>query len=88
MCCSDCLLTVDEIGAINLYTQNTPFYRVLNEVLRSRKRDDAKQLLSYLKLLITGINKLPVTKTTLFRGMTQFNSKRSSIKHAKTEMKH
>lgn len=65
----DCPLTQDEIAAIHLYTQESSFYKELNAILRERNRNTSKHLLSYLRLLVSGLNKLPKEKVTLFRGV-------------------
>jgi len=62
-------LSADEIAAINIYTQETPFYKKLNELLRTRNRDLLKPFFPYLKILLTGMFKLTPLSTTVFRGV-------------------
>jgi len=63
-------LSQDEI-AIHLYTQETPLYRVLNDRLRSEKRELLVPFFPYLKLLLRAIFKLPVIKCPVYRGVTK-----------------
>jgi len=67
-------LTVDEIGAINIYTQawepaSKSLYCVLNERLRSEDRSGVKAFFPYLKLLLTALDKLPKKEVTIWRGV-------------------
>ena len=52
-------LTVDEIGAIHFYTQETPFYSALNGALRDKDRSRLKPFFPYLKLVLPAIELLP-----------------------------
>eukprot|EP00667_Euglena_gracilis_P013257 EG_transcript_13666 len=63
------LLTKDEIGAIFIYTLESPFYKNLNGLLRLRNREKLKPLFPYLKLLLTALHKLPPLRVTVFRGV-------------------
>eukprot|EP00668_Euglena_longa_P035361 GGOE01045426.1.p1 GENE.GGOE01045426.1~~GGOE01045426.1.p1 ORF type:complete len:406 (+),score=102.49 GGOE01045426.1:258-1475(+) len=62
-------LTDNEIGAIFLYTCDTPLYRTLNQLLHQRNREELKPMFPYLKLLLTGLHKLPPLALTVFRGV-------------------
>ncbi len=62
-------LTMDEIAAINLYTQEGPFYKILNERLRNADRNKLKPFFPYLKLILKGLYKLPVVDNTVYRGV-------------------
>eukprot|EP00667_Euglena_gracilis_P014326 EG_transcript_14828 len=64
-------LTRDEIGAVYMYTLESPLYKNLNGLLRQRKRDKLKPLFPYLKLLLTALHKLPLHKITAFRGVKE-----------------
>ena len=68
-------LSQDEIAAIHLYTQETPLYRVLNDRLRSEKRELLVPFFPYLKLLLRAMYKLPVIKCPVYRGVTKDLSK-------------
>ena len=68
-------LSQDEIAAIHLYTQETPLYRVLNDRLRSEKRELLVPFFPYLKLLLRAMYKLPVIKCSVYRGVTKDLSK-------------
>jgi len=68
-------LSQDEIAAIHLYTQETPLYRVLNDRLRSEKRELLAPFFPYLKLLLRAMYKLPVIKCPVYRGVTKDLSK-------------
>jgi hypothetical protein len=65
------ILTNDEISAINFYTKHTKFYPTLNEVMRSLNRALVEPFLPYLKLLLSGLYKLPLPDTpkTVYRGV-------------------
>jgi len=60
-------LTVDELAVIHLYTQESPFYKVLNERLRSEKRQMLVPFFRSIKLLLRGLYKLPAIKATVYR---------------------
>eukprot|EP01045_Picozoa_sp_COSAG04_P012313 COSAG04_NODE_824_length_10051_cov_4.830687_2_plen_1826_part_00 len=64
-------LTLDDIAAIHLYTQEDPIYTALNKALRSDDRDTVKAYWGYIKLLQSALFKLPKdeTGTTLNRGI-------------------
>eukprot|EP00455_Lapot_gusevi_P040423 TRINITY_DN4572_c0_g2_i1.p1 TRINITY_DN4572_c0_g2~~TRINITY_DN4572_c0_g2_i1.p1 ORF type:complete len:486 (+),score=67.89 TRINITY_DN4572_c0_g2_i1:111-1568(+) len=64
-----CALTADEIAAIHLYTQDSPFYQHLNSMLRDANRSVLQPWLPYLKLFLTGLRKLPFYEGSLFRGV-------------------
>ena len=68
-------LSQDEIAAIHLYTQETQLYRVLNDRLRSEKRELLFPFLPYLKLLLRAFFKLPVIKCPVYRGVPKDLSK-------------
>jgi NAD:arginine ADP-ribosyltransferase len=52
-------LTRDEVGAINFYSQESPFYRILNRSLSAR---NIEHFLPYMKLLLRGLHKCPLGK--------------------------
>jgi hypothetical protein len=67
-------LTSDESASIHLYTLEWPepdqsVYSILNQKLRSEKRNDLISWHSYLKLFLTALYKLPSLKTTVWRGI-------------------
>ena len=62
-------LTENEIAAINIYTQETPIYSRINQMLRARDRIQLKPWFPYLKLLLTAVHKLPAVLDTLYRGV-------------------
>jgi hypothetical protein len=69
-------LTPDESASIHLYTMESPeghdnFYALLNEKLRSEKRNDLKSWYSYMKLFLTALYKLPSIKKTVWRGVAR-----------------
>ncbi|CAF0787473.1 unnamed protein product [Adineta ricciae] len=63
-------LTVDESAAIYLYTMATPFVYFINEAFQRETRAALKPWLSYLKLFVTAVEKLPSSKKTLWRGLS------------------
>ena len=62
-------LNVDEIAAIHMYTQETPFYPTLNALLRSQDRGPLTPYLPYLRLFLTALGKLKPAAATVFRGV-------------------
>ncbi|CAF2131359.1 unnamed protein product [Rotaria magnacalcarata] len=81
-------LTSDESAAIHLYTMewledNNYFYKLLNEKLRSKQRKDLKPWLSYLKIFLTGLHKLPSIQKNVwcrFHGnLDYFNKKNVTL---------
>ncbi|CAF4676652.1 unnamed protein product, partial [Rotaria socialis] len=65
-------LTLDEAAAIHLYTMwhqraDSAIAIQLNRALRSGDASHIKRWLSYLKLFVTGLNKLPPKKGTIWR---------------------
>lgn len=62
-------LTKDEAASINIYTQESPVYKVLNKLLLEEDRDSLKQWFPYLKLLLTALHKLPSCPGTYFRSV-------------------
>ncbi|CAF0986732.1 unnamed protein product [Didymodactylos carnosus] len=66
-------LTQDESAALYLYTMEMSdeqsFYHILNQTLRDENRSALKPWFPYLKLLDTAVNKLPSTKTVVWRGV-------------------
>ena len=53
-----------------LYTQNTCLYSILNNALRDHTDVEGKKaFLPYLKLLLTGLNKLPLVRAKVYRGI-------------------
>lgn len=70
-------LTQDEAAAIYLYTVEWPedypsLYKLLNETLRSEDRKSAMEpWLSYLKLILIGLKRLPSARCTIWRGVRE-----------------
>jgi hypothetical protein len=64
------LLTHDESAAIYLYSMPISFFQCLNIALRAENRDTLKPWFAFLKLFITALEKLPSTKTTVWRGVS------------------
>ena len=63
-------LTPDEIAAFHLYTQDSPFFFELNKSLRDMDRPRVANCLPYLRLLVSGMNKLPKLRGRVFRAIT------------------
>ncbi|CAF1386367.1 unnamed protein product [Adineta steineri] len=63
------LLTSDESAAIYLYSMPSSFFSSLNNALRAENRHALKPWFAYLKLFMTALNKLPSTKTIVWRGV-------------------
>ena len=54
-----------------LYTQHTCLYPLLNGTLRDHTHPEhLKAFLPYLKLFLTGLNKLPLVRAKVYRGVT------------------
>lgn len=68
-CLKDKKLTHDESAAIYLYTMPTTFHSALNQRLRAESRQELKPWLSYLKLAISALRKLPSLETVLWRAV-------------------
>lgn len=70
-------LTIDESAAIRLYTMewespHPSLYGILNHILKTADRKDLRPFFKYLKLLLTGLVKLPcVPPATIWRGVTK-----------------
>ncbi len=62
-------LTVEEAAAVHLYSQESPFYRILNSHLRESDRTSLACFLPYLRLLLGGLYKLPLCTETVYRGI-------------------
>ena len=67
-------LTVDESASIKLYTMESyppekRLYIVLNETLRKEDRRSLKPWLSYLRLILTALSRLPSSTRTVYRGV-------------------
>jgi len=62
-------LSIDEIAAINLYTQESGFDKMLNEILKDGFDDELKKFHSYLSLFTQALNKLPNYNKAIYRGV-------------------
>lgn len=63
-------MTVNEAAAIQLYTQNTCLYPQLNSALRDHMHPEMlNPFLPYMKILLTGLNKLPLIRARVYRGI-------------------
>ena len=69
-------LTNDESASIMLYTleSNPPehsLYAILNATLRSEQRQKLKPWFLYLRLILTGLYRLPSQRQSIFRGVKE-----------------
>ena len=64
----DTILTKDQIGSINLYTQEV-LYKSLNSTLNKRDRNLIKPFFPFLKLIFTALDKLPNYDGVVYRGI-------------------
>jgi len=64
-------LSVDEMAAIHLYTQESKFYSILNATLRSVDRDRVKPFFPYLRLMQSAMSKLPKVTRPIWRGVKE-----------------
>ncbi|CAF4132353.1 unnamed protein product [Rotaria magnacalcarata] len=62
-------LILDESAAIYLYTMQSSFFSKLNEALQTENRNAVRPWLLFLKLLITALEKLEQSKSTVWRGI-------------------
>ena len=63
------VLNVEEIAVIQLYTQQTVLFAILNTRLRNGDRNVLKPFLLFIKLFLNALYKLPSTSSALFRGV-------------------
>ncbi|CAF5199105.1 unnamed protein product, partial [Rotaria magnacalcarata] len=68
-------LSIDELAAIKLYTLEwSPYqdslYYILNTKLRTEDREALKPWFLYLKLILTGLARLPTNQHRVYRGVT------------------
>ena len=63
----EAVLTADQIAAINLYTQEVGFFRILNARLRTSVVPFA--FLPFIKLLLSALYALPMEHKPVFRGV-------------------
>jgi len=52
-------LTHDRVAALNLHTMASPFYKVLNALLRDVDRSLLKPFFPFLRLILTAARRLP-----------------------------
>jgi len=71
---------------IHLYTQESPFYKILNERLRNRDRKLLTSFFPILKLMITGLQKLPPVIKTVYRGTNLNLNDKYTKKQGKSEV--
>ena len=62
-------LTLDEAGALSLYTMQCDLYPTLNRLLRARDRQQLLPFFPYLKLLLLAREKLPKHHGAVWRGV-------------------
>ncbi|MBI5513436.1 MAG: uracil-DNA glycosylase [Deltaproteobacteria bacterium] len=62
-------LDPDAHAAVRLYTAGAGFYTRLNRALRDRDRSQVAPFLSYLRLLLEALGRLPPLAMTLWRGV-------------------
>ena len=64
-------LTVDEAGALALYTMDSGLYGTLNELLSNGDRSVLKPFFGYMRLLLDARGKLPAFKGVVWRGVRE-----------------
>ena len=62
-------VTPDMAAAINIYTQDSPLYKMLNKLLRDRNGPELIPLFPYLRLLLSALHKMPLTPMDVYRGV-------------------
>ncbi|BCJ45073.1 hypothetical protein GCM10010168_68730 [Actinoplanes ianthinogenes] len=63
-------LSADEVAALFLYTCESAFYRQINATLRHPDRSRITPYLPYLRLLFAAVDRLPVRREPLWRGVS------------------
>jgi hypothetical protein len=63
------VLNEDQICSIYMYTAPSPFYRILNALLRDKQRAGLKPFAPYLRLFIGALHALPERATHVYRGV-------------------
>ena len=61
--------SLDERIGLHVYTQQSPLYIILNERLRTADRTVLEPYKPLIKLLLTGLYRLPQVATTVYRGV-------------------
>ena len=62
-------LILEQIAAIHMYTQNSPFYLFLNVRMRDEKREVLQPYYAFIKLLLSGLNALPPVREMVYRAV-------------------
>jgi hypothetical protein len=62
-------LTRDMVAAINIYTMASPFYKVVNQLLRDVDRSPLIPFFPFLRLIMTGLRRLPKETVAVCRGV-------------------
>ena len=63
------VLALEQIAAIHLYTQNSPFFLYLNIRMRDEKREVLQPYYAFIKLLLSGLNALPPVREMVYRAV-------------------
>jgi hypothetical protein len=66
-------LDTEEMGSLNFYTMETPFYPAFNHALGSRNRPEAKPFFKYLRLALGAMHKLALVRGMYARGIRNPN---------------
>jgi hypothetical protein len=69
----DPLLDRDEVGSLNVYTMQSPFYPALNTALGTKDRAKCIPFFKYLRLALGAMYKCPLVKATFSRGIKNPN---------------
>jgi hypothetical protein len=62
-------LSEDQICSIYMYTAPSPFYAILNALLRDKQRAGLKPFAPYLRLFMEALHALPARATHVYRGV-------------------
>eukprot|EP01124_Arcella_intermedia_P032823 TRINITY_DN772_c0_g2_i1.p1 TRINITY_DN772_c0_g2~~TRINITY_DN772_c0_g2_i1.p1 ORF type:complete len:272 (+),score=68.12 TRINITY_DN772_c0_g2_i1:42-857(+) len=81
---TESLLNVDQIAAINLYTQESPFYRTLNKYLHQGNHQQLEPFFPILKILLSAFYTLPQEAVKVFRAVKEQLWDQYSAKDEKT----
>ena len=62
-------LSESQVASLHLYTQESPFYSFINNLLRDRNRTRLKPLFPLLKIILTALRSIPTQPKTVYRGV-------------------
>ena len=70
----DKTMTVDEVAALNMLSIQPQLYKALQAALRDRNRDKLTPFIPVFKLMLSGVYKLPLVKSNVYRGVRVYDA--------------